>query len=282
VIEKTMSHLKLSSSLLALLVLSLSAHDLTAQPIVPAPVMKEVGWEQRIGKKVPLDATFRDENGEMVKLSKYFRGKPVILSLAYYECPMLCGIALEGLAGSLKGFNLSAGSEFEIVTLSFDPREKPPLAKAKKAGYVARYGRPGANEGWHFLTGDDAEIREVTNAVGFRYQWDEKQQQFAHATGIVVLTPDGTISRYFFGIEYAPKELRLGLFEASQGKVGSVIEQLLLLCYHYDPVVGKYTTTVLAILRVAAAFTILALGMLVGGMLYRERVKKRQQLGVNA
>ena len=253
-----------------------------SQPIVPAPVMKEVGWEQRIGSRIPLDATFRDENGDTVKLQKYFRGKPVILSFAYYECPMLCGLALEGLAGSLKGFSLTAGSEFDVITISFDPREKPALAKAKKANYVDRYGREGAREGWHFLTGDEAEIREVTGAAGFRYQWDEKQQEFAHATGIVVLTPDGTISRYFFGIEYAPKELRLGLFEASQGKVGSVVEQLLLLCYHYDPAVGKYTATVRTILKAAAAFTLLALGTLVGGMLYRERSRKRQQLGANA
>jgi protein SCO1/2 len=191
-------------------------------------------------------------------------------------------MALEGLARSLKGFTLSPAQDFDVVTLSFDPREKPELARAKKSRFVDYYGRPGAEEGWHFLTGDEEQIRRVTEAVGFRYRWDEAQKEFAHATGLVVLTPQGVVSRYFFGIEYAPKELRLGLSEASSGKVGGLTAQLLLLCYKYDPAVGKYTTTVMAVLRVVAALTVVVLATFIVVMLRRERALKRPPVGVNA
>lgn len=268
-------------ALLPLLVLAATAGPVrAAEPIVPGPA-REVGFEQKMGAKVPVQATFRDENGRTVRLGDYLGKRPVILSLAYYECPMLCGLALEGLARSLKGFSLVPGQDFEIVTISFNPVEKPELAKAKKTNLVDYYGRPGAEKAWHFLTGDQAEIQEVTRAVGFNYRWDEAQKQYAHATGIVLLTPDGTVSRYFFGIEYAPKELRLGLSEASEGKVGGLTAQLLLLCYQYNPATGKYTATTLTVLRIAAVLTLLALGSFVLVMLRRERSRGGRPEGVN-
>lgn len=269
-----------AAPLLGLLALLASA-PAGAQPMMPSPA-REVGWTQNPGTALPLDATFRDENGKAVRLGDYFGKRPVLLSLAYYECPMLCGIALEGLARSLKGFTLAPGADFEVVTLSFSPVEEPPLARGKKTNLLDLYGRKAEGEaGWHFLTGDEAQIRRVTEAVGFRYRWDELQKQYAHATGVVVVTPEGVISRYFFGVEYAPKELRLGLSEASEGKVGGVAAQLLLLCYEYDPSLGKYTATTMTVLRIAAVALVLAFGAFVAVMLSRER-RSRAQLGANA
>lgn len=269
-----------AAPLLGLLAL-LAAAPAGAQPMMPSPA-REVGWTQNPGTALPLDATFRDENGKAVRLGDYFGKRPVILSLAYYECPMLCGIALEGLARSLKGFTLAPGADFEVVTLSFSPVEQPPLARGKKTNLLDLYGRKAEGEaGWHFLTGDEAQIRRVTEAVGFRYRWDELQKQYAHATGVVVVTPEGVISRYFFGVEYAPKELRLGLSEASEGKVGGVAAQLLLLCYEYDPSLGKYTATTMTVLRIAAVALVLAFGTFLAVMLSRER-RSRAQLGANA
>lgn len=262
------------------LVLGVAA-PLAAQPMVPSPT-REVGWDQNPGAKLPLDAAFRDENGKAVRLGDYFGKRPVILSLNYYECPMLCGIALEGLARSLKGFTLSPGADFEIVTLGFNPVEKPPLAREKKTNLLGLYGRKAEGEaGWHFLTGDEAQIRRVTSAVGFRYRWDELQKQYAHATGIVVATPEGVVSRYFFGVEYSPRELRLGLSEASEGKVGGVSAQLLLLCFQYNPALGKYTATTMTVLRIAAVALILSFGTFVAVMLRRER-RGRAQAGASA
>lgn len=252
-----------------------------AQPMMPSPA-REVGWVQNPGVKLPLDATFRDEDGKTVRLGDYFGKRPVLLSLAYYECPMLCGIALEGLARSLKGFTLAPGADFEVVTLSFSPTEGPELARAKKANLVDLYGRQAeGTAGWHFLTGSEEQIRRVTEAVGFRYRWDELQKQYAHATGIVAVTPEGVVSRYFFGVEYAPKELRLGLSEASEGKVGGVTAQLLLLCFQYDPALGKYTATTMTVLRIAGALLVVAFGTFLALSLRRER-RGRAQLGANA
>ncbi len=252
-----------------------------AQPMMPSPA-REVGWTQNPGTKLPLDATFRDENGKTVRLGDYFGKRPVLLSLAYYECPMLCGIALEGLARSLKGFTLAPGADFEVVTLSFSPTEGPELARGKKTNLVEAYGRKAEGEaGWHFLTGDETQIRRVTEAVGFRYRWDELQKQYAHATGLVVVTPEGVISRYFFGVEYAPKELRLGLSEASEGKVGGVTAQLLLLCYQYDPLLGKYTATTMTVLRISAVALVLGFGAFLAVSLRRER-RGRARLGASA
>ena len=184
-----------------------------AVEILPPPP-KDVGFDQNIGQLVPLDTAFKDETGRAVRLSDYFSDKPVVLSLAYDTCPMLCNLSVQGLASSLKGISLDAGRDFEVVTLSFDPRDTPERSRAKKDAVIPRYGRAGAAEGWHFLTGTEAEIRRVTGAVGFRYVWDAESNQYAHPAGVVVLTPKGQIARYLFGIEYAPKDLRFSLVEA--------------------------------------------------------------------
>ena len=226
-------------------------------------VLQKVGIEQKLNAQLPLDAQFKDENGNTVKLGDYFnKGKPVILALVYYECPMLCNEVLNGLTGSLKGISFDAGKDFDIVAISFDAREndKPELAKNKKASYLARYGRAGAENGWHFLTGTQSEIDKVTSAAGFNYVYDEKTNQFAHAGGIMVVTPEGKLSRYFYGIDYAPKDLKFGIMESAQEKIGNPAEQLFLYCYHYDPSTGKYGLVVMRVLRLAGILLLIGLG----------------------
>jgi protein SCO1/2 len=223
-------------------------------------ILKQVGIEQKLDSQLPLDAVFRDESGREVRLGEYFaKGKPVVLSLVYYECPMMCNEILNSLAGSLVGLQFSAGKEFEVVTVSFDAREQPPLAAAKKAAYLRRYGRPGAEQGWHFLTGEQGSIDDVAEAAGFNYVWDEESKQFAHSAAIMVATPGGRLSHYFYGIDYQPKDIRLALVEASSGKIGSPVDKIILYCYHYDPVTGKYGPVVLNIVRVAGVVTVLLL-----------------------
>jgi protein SCO1/2 len=226
-------------------------------------VLKNVGIEQKLNGQLPLDAQFTDENGNIIKLGDYFgNGKPVILALVYYECPMLCNEVLNGLTGSLKGISFDAGKDFDIVAISFDAREneKPDLAKNKKAGYLTRYGRADAENGWHFLSGTQSEIDKITNAVGFNYQFDEATNQFAHAGGVMVITPEGKISRYLYGIDYAPKDLKFGLMDSAQNKIGNPAEQLYLYCFHYDPSTGKYGLAILRVLRLFAVATLLGLG----------------------
>lgn len=227
--------------------------------------LKDIGIEQKLGEQLPLETVFRNENGEPVKLGSYFeKGRPVILALVYYECPMLCNEVLNGLTGSLKGMSFDAGKEYEVVAISFDAREndKPDLAKNKKASYMERYGRPGTENGWHFLTGDQSAIDAVTKAAGFKYHWDEKTNQFAHAGGIMIVTPDGKMSKYFYGIDYAPKDLKFGLMESAENKVGSAADKLLLYCYHYDPASGKYGFAILKAIRVGGVLTLLAMGVM--------------------
>jgi protein SCO1/2 len=222
--------------------------------------LEEVRIDQRLDESLPLDAVFRDENGDEVKLGAYFGSKPVVLALVYYSCPMLCNQVLNGMTSGLdvlKAFSI--GKEFEVVTVSFDPKETPELARQKKETYIKWYKREGAAEGWHFLTGDQPNIDRLTEAAGFHYKWDEKTTQFIHATGIMIATPDGKLARYFYGIEYAPKDLRLGLVEASAGKIGSPVDQLLLYCYHYDPASGKYGAAVMNIMRLGGALTVIAI-----------------------
>jgi protein SCO1/2 len=238
--------------------------------ILPPPP-KDVGFDQNIGQSVPLDATFQDETGHTARLGDFFGDKPVVLSLAYDTCPMLCNLTAQGLVSSLKAINLDVGTDFNVVTLSFDPRDTPERSHTKKIAAMSRYGRPGAAQGWHFLTGTESEIRKVTSAVGFRYVWDAASEQYAHPAGIVVLTPQGKIARYLFGIEYAPKDLRLSLVESSKGNVGTVVDQLLLLCYHYDPKAGKYGAFAMGAMRVGGAITMLLVGGLVFVMSRRER-----------
>lgn len=226
--------------------------------------LQKVSLEQRLNEQLPLDLVFRDETGREVKLQEYFqKGRPVILSLVFYECPMLCNQVLNGLVSSIKTLSFSAGKEFEVLTVSFDAREGSELARAKRDSYIMRYQRPGAEAGWHFLVGDQPSIDALTKAVGFNYYYDEKTQQFAHASGIIVLTPEGKIARYFYGIDYAPRDLRFGLIEASAGKIGSPVDKLLLYCYHYDPASGKYGPVVMNIVRLGGILTLVGIASLI-------------------
>ena len=238
---------------------------------LPAPPLKDIGYDQKLGGQVPLDLVFGDEAGKAVTLRDFVGKRPVILSLVYFDCPMLCGMTTDGLVRSLRALRFDVGKDFDVLSVSFDPRETPELASAKKGPVMRQYGRAGAEQGWHFLTGSKESIDALTKAVGFRYVWDAEQKQFAHATGILVLTPQGRIARYFFGIEYPAKDLRLGLIEASEEKIGNVVDQLLLLCYHYDPKVGRYTATIRNLLRGGAVLTVAGVAALVLTLLRREK-----------
>ena len=275
------------SSLLTVLYLLLTAHcsllTAQAQPGMPQPnsplygvrpgsgpvssglppVLKKVGIDQRLNEQIPLDAVFKDEHGQDVRLGQFFKGKPVVLALVYYSCPMLCNQVMNGMLGSFRQVSFNIGEQFEVITVSFDPKETPELATAKKSTYIKAYNRPGAEASWHFLTGDEANIKRLTEAVGFHYLWDEQTKQFAHASGIMVLTPEGKLARYFYGIDYPSRDLRLGLVEASQNKIGSPDDVLMLYCYHYDPVTGKYGAIVMNIVRLAGGVTlVLIVGLL--------------------
>jgi len=239
----------------------------------PSP-LKEVTIEQRLGSQLPLDATFRDETGRAVKLGDYFGKRPVVLTLVYYECPMLCTQILNGMVRAAKVLTFTPGQEYDVVALSFDARETPKLAAAKKSVYMKDLRHPEANAGWHFLTGDVDQIKKVTDAVGFHYKWDVNTAQFAHASAIYILTPDGKLSKYFYGIDYSPKEMRFALVEASHGRIGTAVDQILLFCYHFDPVSARYTWFALGLLRVAGAGTVLTLGGFVVIMLRREKNQK--------
>lgn len=226
------------------------------------PALLNVGIDQKLGAQLPLDATFTDAEGKRVQLGDYFKsGRPVVLSLVFYECPMLCNQILNALVGSLKGMSLKIGEDYDVLTVSFDPREGPELARKKKNGYVHSLNRPGAEAGWHFLVGQEAEIKRLTGAVGFRYTYDEQTRQFAHASGIMVLTPQGKVSHYLYGVEYAPRDVRLSLVEASAGRIGSPVDQLLLYCYHYDPSTGKFAWVV-NLYKWGGALTVAGIGAL--------------------
>jgi len=227
---------------------------------VRPPGLQHVGIEQNLNEQIPPDLTFRDESGKTVRLADYFGKKPMILNLVYYQCPMLCGEVLNGLASALRVLKFDVGRDFDVLTISFDPRETPEMAAAKKAEYLKRYGRPGAAAGWHFLTGPQDSIDALTKAAGFQYQYDSKSGQFAHTTAIMVLTPEGKIAQYYYGVEFAPKDLRLGLVEASQNKIGNVVDEVLLYCYHYNPDTGKYGAIISRILKISAGATIFILG----------------------
>jgi protein SCO1/2 len=225
-------------------------------------LLENVGIDQRLGEQLPLDLVFRDESGSTVRLGDYFGKKPVVLTLVYFTCPMLCNQVLNGLTSGLDVVSFDIGKEFEVVTVSFDPRETSELARNKKQTYIDWYKRLGAAEGWHFLTGDQASIEKLTEAVGFHYKFDQSTDQFIHASGIMIATPQGKLARYFYGIEYAPKDLRLGLVEASDNKIGNPVDRLLLYCYHYDPAAGKYGAVVMNILRLAGIVTIAAVAVM--------------------
>ena len=253
--------LKTAAVLLSALFLLAGAHPVRAgESTTRPPLLRGVGIDQRLNEQVPLDLLFQDEEGRPVRLGDYFGKKPVVLSLVYFSCPMLCTTAENGLLESLKDLKFDAGKEFEVLTVSFDPEDKPSVANAKKSLYVGLYGRPSTENGWHFLTGNETSIRRLTEAVGFHYNYDPETRQFAHATGIVVLTPEGRISRYFYGIHYPSGDLRLALVESSHNKIGSPVDQVLLFCSHYDPAVGKYGLVISRILQLAGAITVVSIG----------------------
>jgi protein SCO1/2 len=239
--------------------------------------LQEVGVTEHLGAKLPLDATFTNERGERVSLGQYFDGdRPVILTLNYYKCPMLCGLMLNGVVDGLEQLAWSPGDEFEMVTISINPLETPELATAKKQNYLKRLDRPGAGEGWHFLTGYELDIDRVAEAVGFAYSYDPETQEYAHAAAIMVITPDGRVARYLYGIEYPAKRLKFALLEAAEGSVGSPLDQLILYCYHYDPTNRRYSPVAMNIMRVGASATALILGISLGGLWLRDWRRKRK------
>lgn len=236
-------------------------------------ILQDVGLDQRLGEALPLDVQFKDEAGEVVPLRKYFGERPVLLALVYYECPMLCTQVLNGVTKSLKALNFAPGKEFDVVVISFDPKETPALAAEKKQSYLARYGRPETAAGWHFLTGEAGSIEAVTKAVGFRYKYDPKSAQYAHASGIMLATPDGLLARYFYGIDYPTRDLRLGIVEASEERIGSPVDQILLLCFHYDPATGKYSLAVMRVIQAAGVATVASIAGFLIFALRRDRRK---------
>ena len=225
------------------------------------PLLKEVDIIQKLGEKIPLDIPFVDEDGKDVTLGKYFGERPVVLALVYYECPMLCTQVLNGVYSSMEALPYTTGKEFDLVVVSFDPSDTPELAKKKKSAYFERYRRPGSDAGMHYLTGRQESITALTNAVGFKYKYDEAIKQFAHPAAITVLSKAGQISQYIYGIEFAPRDLRLSLIDAGDGKVGTAVDQIMLYCYHYDPTTGKYGVAIMALVRAGGILTVALLGI---------------------
>lgn len=235
------------------------------------PELDEVGFDQHLGETVPLDLVFTDETGRQAELGSWFGDRPVVLALVYYDCPMLCPMILNGLTSALRPLKFDPGDEFEVLVVSFDHRETPEMAAESKATFLDLYDRPGTESGWHFLTGDEASIATLAETVGFRFSYMSDVDQFAHAAGVVALTPLGQVARYYYGVEYAPKDLRLGLIEAADNKIGSVVDQVLLYCFHYDPTTGTYTAVAMNIVRLGAAITVVLVGLFLIIQLRRER-----------
>jgi protein SCO1 len=275
--------MKLRSTIRSLIILSLLSMSALAQLKTPEQmdaagrnqqpaIFEQVGIDQKLNNQVPLDLRFKDENGREVTLGDYFhQNRPVLLALVYYDCPMLCNQVLNGMTGALETLKFNAGKEFDVLAVSFDPRETPELAAAKRKTYLDRYKRPGTENGWHFLTGEKPAIDVLTKAIGFRYTWDDKTKQFAHASALTLLTPNGKIAQYYYGIEYSPKDIRLGIIEASNEKIGTVADQLLLYCYHYDPMTGKYGAAILNIVRAGGVLTLALLAGFIFVSVKKER-----------
>lgn len=242
-------------------------------------LLKQVGIDQKLNAQIPLDLTFRDESGKTVRLGDYFGKRPVILALVYYQCPMLCTEVLNGMLRSFRNVSFDIGKQYQVVTVSINPKETPALAAQKKRVYVGLYGRPSAMKGWHFLTGDESEIQQLAQAVGFRYVYDKESAQYIHATGIMVLTPAGKVSRYFYGIQYPSRDVRLGLVEASSERIGNLTDAVLLLCCRYDPKTGKYGIVVQHTLRDAGIATVLLLGLLLAWLFRMERQQEEPAAG---
>jgi protein SCO1/2 len=249
----------------------MSALRLPAQQATTPPILREVSISQNLNKHIPADLMFRDETGKSVRMGDYFGKKPILLSLVYFDCPALCTEVLNGELRTMRSISLDLGKDFDAVTVSFEPKDSPALAKAKRDVYSGQYGRAGAAENWHFLTGEQHSIDALTQAVGFHYAYDSANRQYAHAAAIMVLTPDGRIARYFYGVQYPARDVRLGLVEASAGKIGTPTDQALLYCYQYDPMTGKYGLVVMNVVRAAGGLTVLALGLFMWIMFRRDR-----------
>ncbi len=261
----------------AMLFMMVSSYPAAAQ-LNSTQVFNTVKFDQKLNSQVPLDLAFRDETGKQVQLRDFFHGRPVVLSLVYYQCPMLCTQVMNGMDQAFNSLRFSIGKDFDVVTVSINPKETPDLAADKKKEYLRLYGnRPGSEEGWHFLTGEKPQIDSLADAVGFRYLYDAKTDMFAHPSGIMVLTPEGKVSRYLFGVEYLPKDLRFALIDASSRKIGSPVDQLLLLCYCYNPVTGKYGLVIANIFRAAGAVTIVVLGTVLLVFFRHEKKKSPKQ-----
>ncbi len=233
--------------------------------------LKEIGFDQKLGAQLPLDLAFTDEAGTAVRLGEYFGRKPVIMLLTYFNCTMLCPLLLDGLVRALRPIGFDIGAQFTVLTVSINPRETPAIAASRKELYVQRYGRPGAQRGWHFLTGKPDAIAAVTRAIGFRYVYDRRKDEYAHASGIVIFTPEGKAARYLYGVEFSPRDTRLALIEAASGAIGSPVDQILLYCYHYDPLTGRYGVIIMNVIRLAGSTTALLLGSFMLVMFRRDR-----------
>jgi protein SCO1/2 len=263
----------------ALLLSLLAATPAAGQSYDPLLVQEDptaaIGLDQRLGERLPRDVVLRDEAGREVQVGELLGERPVVLALVYYECPMLCTLVFDGVLRGLRPLALEPGRDFELIAVSIDPREGPELAAAKKERLLEEYGRPETAAGWHLLTGEEDEIRRLAEAVGFRYVYDEEADQYAHAAGLMVATPDGVLSRYLYGVDYAPRDLRLALVEAGEGKVGSLVDQVLMLCMHWDPTKGRYGFAIVRALQIAGGLTVLAIGLYVTRALCRERASQR-------
>ncbi len=260
-----------AATLLALA--GIAASSASAQQLSTPAILSKVGITQNLNARIPPDLMFRDETGKSVRIGDFFGKKPIVLSLVYFDCPALCTEVLNGELRTMKAISLDLGKDFDAVTVSFEPKDTPALAKAKRDVYAGQYGRPEAADHWHFLTGDQQSIDALTNVVGFRYAYDSSIRQYAHAAAILVLTPDGRIDRYFYGVIYPARDVRLGLVEASEGKIGTLTDHALLYCYQYDPMTGKYGVVVMNVLRAAGGLTVLLLGIFMTMMFLRERKK---------
>jgi protein SCO1/2 len=260
---------------------ALSALASPAAPAAQAPaqVLERVGFDQNLGARLPLDARFVDDGGTPVALGEVLGERPAVLAFVYYECPMLCTLVLNGLVRALRAIDLAPGEDFDVVAISIDPAETPELARAKKAHYLEAYGRPDAARGWRFLCGGEEEIRRVAAAAGFRYEYVAERDEFAHASGLVVLTPEGEVARYLYGVEYAPRDLRLGLVEASAGRIGSPVDKVLLLCMHYDPLTGRYGFAIVGAIRLFGGLTVAALAAFIARSLARELRRRASAQG---
>lgn len=276
------SGITLSSALLLAAAMAAAAHAGSVVPgnTMPGP-LKEVRYDQRLGEQVPLELPFKDEAGRPVKLGGYLGRRPAVLVLAYYHCPMLCDMVLQGVETALKSLSLDPGKDFDVVVASIDPRETPEQAAAKKRQVLKDYGRPGTEGGWHFLTGPRPSIDRLANAVGFKYVYDPQRNQFAHAAGMVILTPQGRVSRYLFGLEYPPRDVRLGLVESAGGRIGTAIDQVLLYCFHYDPVMGRYSATTMTLVRLAGLATVAGIVLMIVLLRRRETAARPGPLGAS-